>query len=156
MVRKTIIILLLSLAFEVIGQNNGELVTFIEEAPFYKGDLELFIKDNIHYPNSAIKDSIEGTVYIGFYIDTVGITFDHSVLRGVRNDLDEEALRVTRLLTFDSPAKQRGKPIIVHYMVPVRFTLDKKETIRFGGKEKEKECVFRRLLTKMRDHHEDD
>lgn len=62
-------------------------------------------------------------MYVEFYIDTVGFTFDHRVLRGKRDDLDEEALRVTRLIKFDHPAKQRGKPIIVQYMVPVKFTL---------------------------------
>ena len=130
MVRKTIIILLLSLiAFEVIGQNDAELITAIEEAPVFGGDLKLFIKDKVRYPQSALEDATEGTVYIGFYIDTAGFTFDHYVLRGVRDDLDEEALRVAKLIRFDSPAKQRGKPIVVHYMVPVKFALDPEELI---------------------------
>lgn len=151
MVKKAILILLLPLmAFEVIGQNDQEIVTAVEEAPFFKGDLGLFIRDNIRYPISAIKDSVEGTVYIGFYIDTIGITFDHSVLRGVRHDLDEEALRVTRLLTFGSPAKQRGMPIVVHYIVPVRFKLDNIEVFTHpkqfpyyeGGNEKISEFIL--------------
>lgn len=130
MVKNTIILLLLSfITFKVIGQSDEELVMVVEEAPLFKGDLELFIKDNIRYPLSAIKDSVEGTVYVEFYIDTTGLTFNHRVLRGVRDDLDNEALNVVRLLLFDSPAKQRGKPVVVRYLVPVRFVLDKNNII---------------------------
>ncbi|MBR3427774.1 MAG: TonB family protein [Bacteroidales bacterium] len=130
MVKKLFLILSLAfMSFEVVGQNEDEMVMVVETAPVYGGDLNSFITDNIHYPISAIKDSIEGTVYVEFYIDTVGGTFKHRVLRGVRNDLDEEALRVTRLIRFDSPAKQRGKPIIIRYFVPVRFVLNRKEKI---------------------------
>ncbi len=124
MVKKIILMLFLAfMTFKVIGQNDDEMVTVVEAAPIFEGDLNSFITENIRYPISAIKDSIEGIVYVEFYIDTVGFTFDHRVLRGKRDDLDEEALRVTRLIKFDHPAKQRGKPIIVQYMVPVKFTL---------------------------------
>lgn len=111
------------------GINEGEMVTVVETAPIFGRDLNSFITDNIHYPFSAIKDSIEGTAYVEFYIDTVGGTFNHRVLRGIRGDLDEEALRVARLLRFDAPAKQQGKPIIIQYFVPVRFVLNRKEDI---------------------------
>lgn len=130
MVKKLFLILSLAfMSFEVVGQNEDEMVMVVETAPVFGGDLNSFITDNIHYPISAIKDSVEGTVYVEFYIDTVGGTFNHRVLRGVRNDLDEEALRVTRFIRFDSPAKQRGKPIIIQYFVPVRFILNRKEEI---------------------------
>jgi protein TonB len=130
MVKKLVLILsLVFMSFEVIGQSEDEMVTVVEAVPVFGGDLNSFITDKIHYPISAIKDSIEGTVFVEFYIDTVGGTFNHRVLRGLRNDLDEEALRVTRLIRFDSPAKQRGKPVIIRYFVPVRFALNQENEI---------------------------
>ena len=52
-----------------------------------------------------------------------GFTFGHKVIKGVREDLDNEALRVTTLIKFERPAFQRGKPIEVKYTVPVVFNL---------------------------------
>ena len=56
-------------------------------------------------------------------IDTVGNTFDHVVVRGIREDLDQEALRVARLIKYDAPAMQKDKPVIVKFVVPVDFSL---------------------------------
>ncbi len=128
MVKKTILLLSFAvIAFKVIGQNEDEMMMVVETAPLFAGDLNSFIAECIHYPISAYEDSIEGTVYVEFYIDTVGITFNHRVLRGVSADLDEEALRVARLIRFDTPAKQRGKPIIARYFIPVRFKMNQDE-----------------------------
>lgn len=80
MVKKLFLVLSLAfMSFEVVGQNEDEMVMVVETAPVYGGDLNSFITDNIYYPISAIKDSVEGTVYVEFYIDTVGGTFKHRV-----------------------------------------------------------------------------
>ncbi|WP_350472289.1 energy transducer TonB [Parabacteroides caeci] len=67
--------------------------------------------------------SIEGRVLISFMIDTMGNTFDHVVVRGIREDLDQDALRVARLIKYDTPAMQKYKPVIVKFVVPIDFSL---------------------------------
>lgn len=106
-----------------------EMVFAVEAWPEYNGGTEAFlkmIKTNLIYPQSALMDSIEGKVYVQFWVDTSGNTKNHIILKGVRNDLDEEALRVARLIKFDKPAMQRGKPIKVKFTVPIEFKLGKK------------------------------
>lgn len=45
---------------------------------------------------------------------------------GIREDLNQEALRVTWLIKFEAPAFQKDKPIITRYVVPVDFRLRRK------------------------------
>ena len=97
---------------------NGQKNTIYSE-----NKLKEFISDNLNYSCINKLDSIKGKVYISFWIDTTGITYDHIVIRGVREDLDKEALRVTKLLKFEKPAMQRGKPIKVQFTVPIEFRL---------------------------------
>ena len=116
--------LLVSLSYGQITDSSEIMVNFIEEPPFFKGDLKEFIQSEIDYPLSAKNDSIQGTVIVSFKIDTLGFTFEHKVVKGVREDLNNESLRVTKLIKFESPALQKGKPIPVKYVLPVVFKLD--------------------------------
>ncbi len=85
-----------------------------------------FLLRNLTYPETAKKDSTSGTVYVWFKIDTNGNTIEHKIARGIRWDLNEEALRVVKLLKFDSPALDYdGKPAGICYTLPIIFTLDK-------------------------------
>ncbi|OAV67794.1 hypothetical protein Barb6_02247 [Bacteroidales bacterium Barb6] len=99
------------------------IITYIGDPPVFKGDLKDYIKNNINYPQNALIDSIEGTVYVYFNIDETGLTKDHKILRGIRCDLDNEALRICEQITFEKPAMQKCKPIIVPFTVPVIFRM---------------------------------
>jgi protein TonB len=116
--------------------NEDDFITIISEPPRYKvgnamdidaDSLKNFIRRNIIYPESAINDSIEGNVYVAYWIDTLGQTHDHRILRGIRDDLDEEALRVTKLIRFEKPAMQLSRPIKIQYSTRVAFKLNKND-----------------------------
>lgn len=102
-----------------------------EELPILnKGQLsfegiQAFLTENIKYPETAIKDKIEGKVFVEFWIDTAGFTHEHKIVKGVREDLDNEALRVAKLIKFDEPAKNRGKPISMFFTLPISFDLSR-------------------------------
>lgn len=94
--------------------------------PVYKGgetSLNLFIENSILYPAQAKKDSIEGVVFVHFKVDTAGITMDHEILKGIRKDLDKEAIRVAKLINFEKPAMIRGKPIKSGYILKIEFKI---------------------------------
>jgi len=80
--------------------------------------------DRIIYPQGAINDTIGGVVLIDFYVETDGKTSSHRVVKGVRDDLNNEALRVVKLLNFDEPAYTRGIPVRTTYLLPISFLLD--------------------------------
>jgi protein TonB len=132
--RMCLAILIIMLLFgHVISQVNDTCIIGIDIAevmPYFDGgklQLENFIDSLLLYPEKAIMDSIEGNVYLSCIVDTTGKTMNHKILKGIRNDLDEEALRVAALITFDSPAYQRGKPIKIRYNFVIKFVLPKKE-----------------------------
>lgn len=82
------------------------------------------------------------TVYVRFLVDTLGATHQHKVMKGVNPQLDEEALRVCRLIKFDHPAMQGGKPAETFYTVPIRFEPPQAQPIT------KKRCVFWRKKKK--------
>ncbi len=100
-------------------------ISIAEEMPVFNGEIVDFIQANIKYPQLAKNDSIQGRVFISFWVDTSGVTTEHKVAKGIREDLDKEALRIAKLIVFDKPAMQRGKPVKIQYTVPVDFSLKK-------------------------------
>lgn len=109
---------------------NISTITIIEEVPIFNGDLKKFIQHHINYPQKAKQDLLEGTVIIAYWVDSLGVTIDHKVIKGIREDLDEEALRVTKLIKYEKPAMQRGKPVKVRFIVPVEFKLSENSELR--------------------------
>ena len=92
--------------------------------PEYKGGIKAlmkFIKKNINYPKTAINENLEGTVYVECLVDTNGITYNHKIIKGISKELDYEALRVAKIIKFDKPAMQNGKPVVVKYLIPIKF-----------------------------------
>ena len=95
-----------------VSKNSKNATTdfyMVEQKPeFPGGDSELmkFISDNIVYPKEAVKKNIFGKVYLSFVIDEKGNTTQVEVIRGVHPLLDEEALRVVKMLPKWIPGKQ--------------------------------------------------
>jgi protein TonB len=111
---------------EVEYEAPAEVFVVVEEMPsFPGGDTELFkfIYDNIKYPELAKENNIQGKVILRFCVTYKGTVDQVSVVRGVDPSLDEEAMRVIKLLPLWKPGKQGGKPVNVWYSVPISFQL---------------------------------
>jgi len=111
---------------EVEYEAPAEVFVVVEEMPsFPGGDAELFkfIYDNIKYPELAKENNIQGKVILRFCVTYKGTVDQVSVVRGVDPSLDEEAVRVIKLLPLWKPGKQGGKPVNVWYSVPISFQL---------------------------------
>ena len=111
---------------EVQEEAPREVFVVVEEMPsFPGGDTELFkfIYDNIKYPELAKENNIQGKVILRFCVTYKGTVDQVSVVRGVDPALDDEAVRVIKLLPLWKPGKQGGKPVNVWYSVPISFQL---------------------------------
>ncbi|MDR2972385.1 MAG: energy transducer TonB [Bacteroidales bacterium] len=98
-----------------------------------------FLQGNLTYPESAKADKVEGQVFVQFWIDTNGFTSEHKIIQSVRQDLDDEALRVAKLIKFDVPAKNYcDEPIGMCWQMPIRFTLNEGKPTRNTIKESNK------------------
>ncbi|MCK9451321.1 MAG: energy transducer TonB [Bacteroidales bacterium] len=111
-----------------------EIVNAIQSWPQFNGRIDEFVKQSISYPEKAITDSIKGVVYVTFWVDTLGFTYDHKVANGIK-ELNEEALRIAKTINFNKPAYQNGDPVKVLYTLPIRFELS-----NVGKKKQRKDC----------------
>ena len=82
-----------------------------------------FLNANIKYPPKAAQDKIEGKVIVQFMVKKTGKIDDVKVLRSVRKDLDDEAVRVVKMMPDFIPAKQNGEVADMLYTIPVSFKL---------------------------------
>lgn len=107
---------------ELINQNENT-INAVESMPIYNGDLNCFLKKHIVYPVKANQDKIEGRVVISFWVDTNGNTFNHRIEKGIRDDVNQEAVRVSKLINFNKPAMSGGVPVKVRYYITIEFKL---------------------------------
>lgn len=104
----------------------------IEHFPFiiysdYKGGREAmmaFIQKNLHYPEDALDNDMEGTVKIKFTVNKDGMLSGITIVDAPCISLGEEAIRVIQLMDGNwSPEYIDGVPVSVNMMVPFRFKL---------------------------------
>jgi len=93
----------------------------VEEMPYPIGGIQA-IQEKVHYTEIGRRAGIKGTVYIEAIIDEEGNVINAIVKKGVGGGLDEEALNAV-LQTKFVPGKQRGKPVKVKLVIPIKFVL---------------------------------
>ena len=109
--------------------SNGEpYYTVVEQQPTFVGGqdgLIKFLRENIKYPEEALKKGIVGKVFLTFVVMADGKVSDVKILRGVGGGCDEEALRVVKMMPNWNPGTTKGKPVNVEFNLPINFQLDK-------------------------------
>ncbi|MBN1820527.1 MAG: energy transducer TonB [Prolixibacteraceae bacterium] len=130
--KKKLWLLVLLILFAGYGLKAQEPVEkqvykLVEETPEFSGGmkaLQEFVLQNIQYPEIAKRDSITGIVYVQFVINQIGKVSNVEIKKGVHPLLDEEALRVVKMLPAWKPGKVRGKQVDVEFILPVKFELN--------------------------------
>lgn len=125
---------------EAIIDDPVETIPFIalEDAPIFPGcekvakkeRLECFnkkmkkhIKRHFRYPDAAIEMEQQGRVDVMFKIGPDG-NIQIAKMRGPAPILEKEAARIIDKLPKMTPGKQRGRPVIVPFSVPINFRLN--------------------------------
>ena len=80
--------------------------------------------ENIKYPESALKQGIQGTVYVSFIVEKDGSVSNVNILKGIGGECDEEALRVVKEMPRWTPGLYKGKPARVLFNMPIYFKLN--------------------------------
>lgn len=103
-----------------------------EEMPLFQGkDLNTFrtwVQSQIRYPAEALKRGIEGRVVLSFIVERDGSVSTIELLQSPDRILSEEARRVVSSSPKWTPGRQNGHLVRVRYMLPVDFSIPKKET----------------------------
>lgn len=112
---------------EVKKPEPEKVFTAVEQMPEFPGGqaaLLKFISSHIQYPQAAADNNVQGKVYVKFVVTSTGKVDKVQIARSVDKALDQEALRVCRMLPNFTPGRQNGQPVSVWYTLPVTFKLN--------------------------------
>jgi len=101
--------------------DDEKIFVWVEEMPAPIGGIKA-IQEKVHYTEVARRIELEGTVYIEARIDKKGNVIDAKIIKSLGGGLDEEALNAVISTKF-IPGKQRGKPVKVKIVIPIKFVL---------------------------------
>ncbi len=107
------------------GFGSEEPLFIVETMPTFRGgDLNVFrnwVMKRTHYPEEAIVNKINGTVYLTFIVEKDGSVSNITVIKGVHPILDDEAVKAIASSPKWSPGLQRGQPVRVRFQIPLTF-----------------------------------
>ena len=114
----------------VVVKPETEIYSYVQEMPQFPGGqeaLDRFIAGRLVYPPQAIKDSIQGRVYVECIVDTLGNMTPSKVLRTPSAILNEAALKALADSPRWSQAKMNGRPVRMRMVIKVNFVLPVKQ-----------------------------
>ena len=97
-----------------------------EVLPSYRGDVDALYRHiafEMHYPEAAMADSVQGRVIVRFVVEKDGHLTNFEVIRTPDERLSAEAIRVLHLTEPWQPAQNQGRPIRYRFIVPIQFRL---------------------------------
>jgi protein TonB len=102
--------------------------TFVEqmpELPTGGGQLGIVaaIQKAVRYPSMALRNQVEGRVYVSFTVDPKGEVTDVKIVKGLGSGIDEETIRAIKTLPRFIPGKQNGREVSVSFTVPVTYKI---------------------------------
>lgn len=98
-----------------------------EKMPTFPGGIDKlieFLNRNAIYPEKAVEQKIEDRVILAFCVLETGEITDIIALRGKYQILNDEAIRVVKLMPNWEPAIGNGKAVCWKYLLPVTFNLE--------------------------------
>lgn len=110
------LVLVLVVCFACINSVKAENVK-----PIVKSKISEWINNHLTYPESAIKNSEEGIVYVSFELLENGKVSNARIEQGISPSLNEEAISVVKAVvikdTYSSTTPNK------RYILPIKFTL---------------------------------
>lgn len=95
-----------------------------DEMPGFPGGAEAFqkfLRKELRYPDAALRTGVSGRVFVRFIITAEGRIRDAEVVKGLGSGLDEEALRLVRIMPWWTPGRVSGQPVWMSYTMPIIF-----------------------------------
>jgi len=109
------------------GTKKDKIYEKADEMPKFIGGkvaLDKYLAENLNYPEIALENNIEGTVYLKFEVKADGSVGRIELTKKAEMLLDKRALEMVVNLPKFIPGKQNGKNIAVWYSLPIEFVID--------------------------------
>lgn len=107
-------------------EKQEEIYDFADpEAQFPGGPekMQIWINDNVRYPQQAIEDSTSGKVYVQFVVEKTGELSNIRILRSAHGSLSKESIRLIKAMPKWDPGLINGEAVRVRYIIPIVFRL---------------------------------
>lgn len=88
-----------------------------------KPAFDLFVQENLQYPEEAKEKRESGTVYLKIVVNKKGKITEIEVLRGVSPSLNAEAIRLIKSMPKWVPALNEGETVAASLVLPIVFVL---------------------------------
>ncbi len=106
-------------------QTESNIFVAYDEPPQPMGGFDA-IQKNLQYPESAMKQNIQGQVVLQVLIGVDGSVLEHKVLKSIGHaECDQAAIKAVKSVRW-RPAKQRDRSVKVWTSFPVTFKLNSK------------------------------
>jgi protein TonB len=102
--------------------------TYVEQMPELPGGggqaaIVAAIQKAARYPGLALRNGVEGKIFVSFVVNALGEVSDVKVVKGLGYGLDEETMRAVKSLPKFIPGKQNGQAVSVSFTVPISFKI---------------------------------
>lgn len=107
--------------------DDNHVFMAVEKMPTFPGGaskLMKYLSKNLKYPAIAQENGIQGRVFVNFVVSKDGKISKISILKGVDQSLDKEAIRVIQNMPAWEPGEQMGKAVNVSCNIPINFNLN--------------------------------
>ncbi len=111
---------------DVVSYNDCDQKPEFFNNPDPRKFLREWVYQYLKYPESAVRNGIQGQVVVDFIIEKDGKVTNVKVVRGVSEELDEEAIRVVMASPKWKAGKVAGEKVRTAMTIPVEFRLEKK------------------------------
>lgn len=101
-------------------------VTSVEVMPQFPGgnnELYKYIAEHLKYPVMEQEIGTQGRVTVRFVVDKAGNINNVTILRGISQACDREAINVVKNMPKWIPGRQNGNPVQVYFTLPIVFKL---------------------------------
>jgi len=99
------------------------VVDFDAEFPGGVSAMKQFITEKITYPEEERQIGMEGTLYVSFVIEKNGTVSNVGIVRSLSANLDNEAMRVVKMMPKWKPASDHGKAARQKFTIPFLFKI---------------------------------
>ena len=107
---------------------ENKVYTYVEQMPQLPGGggntaIVAAIQKATKYPSLALRNQVEGRIFVSFTVNAEGNVSDVKVVKGLGSGLDEETMRAVKTLPKFIPGKQNGRAVSVSFTVPITFKI---------------------------------
>jgi len=106
---------------------EDEKMKKLDAQPMYPNGIDGLLDDfysAVIYPFDARIDGVEGMVVVSFVIERDGSISELEITQSLREDIDQECLRVIKKLKPFYPGFAESRAVRVQFNLPVKFALN--------------------------------